>query len=98
MYTYIDETCCENECFSCHRRENQMDDVKYWLKYMLIELYDESNFDSDEFERCLAELCAVVEVKLPSNELKIQKPLTIPYSVESWKQLNNKYFNKLITQ
>ena len=99
MFDYYDEPYCEAECFECESKDNQLDDVKYWLKYLLDQLYSSKELDLIELERTLEELGHIVNVNLPERDLSIERRTFLPqaYSLplESWKEFNHNYLKQI---
>jgi len=83
---------------------NKIEDVRYWLDYLLDQLYSTNKLDLQECERCLEELCSVVGIKVPKEEIAIERKL-FPLaqfkaeekktSIEDWKKWNNRYLKEL---
>ena len=68
MYMYADEPYLPKECFECAAKENKIDDIKYWLKYLMDQCYSNDKFSMDEFERALAEICFSIGMNIPEND------------------------------
>lgn len=62
-----------DHCSECEHKSYQIDEVKYWLHDVLSHLYDGLYFNEDDFERSLEELAHVVDIRLPENNLMIQR-------------------------
>jgi hypothetical protein len=93
-----------SECFGCDEKDNKIDNVKYWLKYLLEQLYSKTAFDCDEFERCLQELCSEVSMKIPKEELCVEHkaslkiathPMQKTFDIGAWKDWNNNYLKSV---
>lgn len=96
MYRYE-----EPECLRCDQKENALQDVKYWMLYLLEQLYSEKAIDCDEIERCLMEISAVVDIKFPVGELGIERkhllePKHISNDVDKWLEWNQLYLKQYL--
>ena len=102
---YIDEPYCENECFNCSVKENKMHDIKYWFRQVLEQLYSTDNLEIDSLERCVQEMCSLIGMKIPQQDICIKrmkdkkdvqvyniKPHTI---ISEWLEFNNSYLKQL---
>ncbi len=90
------------ECFNCQSSENALMDVKYWMKYLLEMLYSKAELCEDEVERSLMEICAVINLKFPTNDLNIERkqflePKHISADVDKWLEWNQLYLKQLTT-
>ena len=98
MYQYADEPCYTDECCECDEKNTQLTDAKYWLTYLLEQLYSTDLLDINECERCLEELYLAVGLKIPSEKLNITRehhPLTKTFDIARWKEWNKQYLNQL---
>ena len=95
MYTNIELEFYDHssyECDACHDKQLKLDDIKYWLKNLVCQMYDKDMSNIHEIENCLDEMAHVVGFKLPEQEIQIERkredkvqPLPSFYSVEEWK-------------
>lgn len=90
MYIYADEEYAEPECFECQAYDNKIDDIKYWLNFLLDQLYGKEKLNVEECDSFIQEICALVGAHMPEQALAIQikqKPslLTYPVSSLGWK-------------
>ncbi len=106
MYIYPDEPYCGDNCNQCNSYESKLENVKYWLEYLMDQIYSKSTFDEGEFENCLEELCDSVDMKLPKEQLCITRknpapsasnPVMKEFDIEGWKTWNNEYLKQLVS-
>jgi len=108
MYRFADKSYCGcTQCLSCDENETKLSDVKYWLTYLLEQLYSQDELDLEECERCLQELSATVDMKVPYDQLNIARackafynanPMTKNFNLDAWKKWNNSYLKQLTNQ
>lgn len=89
------------ECFDCMEKENRMDDIKYWFRAVLDQLFGLEEFDAESLERYTEELAAYLDMKIPSQALAVVRKnrtvekISTTTVLEDWKQYNNQYLNNL---
>jgi len=91
-----EEPYCDVECFGCAEKDNQLEDVRYWLTSVLEHLYGIVDYDEPNLEHSLDELAQIVGLKLPLHNLNIirrseSKVFNLGHAIDNWKQLNNNY-------
>ncbi len=70
-YLY-DPTDEYTECdYENDKNSKALNDIKYWLKDVLEQLYENPQLDTSLFERSLEELCAVVNMPIPKKPLSL---------------------------
>ena len=98
MFLY-DEPQAEYECFECMEKENRIDDVKYWFRAVLDQLYGMEEFNKENLERYLEELSGYLNMKIPSTDLSVvRKNRTVDMTpmLDAWKNTNNQYLKSLV--
>ena len=95
MYMLFDEPPCE--CMECLEKDNKMQDVRYWFRAVLDQLYGLEEFDLEFLQHSLEQLGACVEIKFPEKPLIVQekKPETISEMLDAWKVYNKNYLKSL---
>ena len=99
MFLY-DEPPAEYECIDCMEKENRLDDVKYWFRAVLDQLYGMEEFKAEDLKRYLEELSAYLSMKIPTHDLAVvRKDRTVELTpmLDAWKQANNQYL-KILSQ
>lgn len=80
------------ECYNCQHKDNQLDDIKYWLLAINEHLYGQNELNEDLLEHCLTELAHIVGIKFSDQPLNIKrKQTTIVHLLDEWKEANNQY-------
>jgi len=96
MHLY-EEPNCETECFGCSEKENKIDDIKYWLRSIVDQLYSKEKLDVVEFETALQELCFNVNIRVPIKALEIQRkePKELEKELSTWIQWSKDHLQQL---
>lgn len=98
-----DEYYDECNCSDCDEKDIKLSNVEYWLAFLLDQLYSYDDLDLLGLERCLEELCGIVNMKVPRGDLNVTRlykpmPVTHPiqkeFDCETWKQFNNNYLKQ----
>lgn len=81
--------------------EELIDELQLWMKELINLLYVEDHFDADNFENCLDEMCHLIQMKLPSTPLLVEKKISQdlhfePLDLDKWKEWNANYLKKVI--
>jgi hypothetical protein len=86
------------ECDDCLEKSNRLDDVKYWLRAILDQIYGLEEFDESKLENYLDELSGYLNMKLPVRDLVISRKQNkqdrITY-LDDWKQFNNNFLTAI---
>lgn len=93
---YYDEPPAE--CFECSEKENRLDDVKYWFRAVLDQLFGVEEFDAKSLERYTEELAAYLDMKIPSQALAVvRKNRTVEMApmLDAWKSASVQYLKSL---
>ncbi len=105
MYMYEDDQY-GSKCFECEEKQNKLNDVKYWIKYIIDQLYSDDELNELELENFLEELCAVVDTKVPIKAMTIQRapiakveyhPITKPFDMQAWVEWNKNHLKQLVS-
>jgi hypothetical protein len=83
------------ECFKCLELENKLDDVAYWLRGLLDQLYGIEEFNLSLIEHHLAELAHTAKMTIPNRDLAIRAKDETSTMLDSWKIYNNGYLKSL---
>ena len=74
------------ECKDCSNKEDKLIEASDWLKKIVKQLYTKESLDVNHFERCLDELCYLLDVTINTGDIQIARPaarntrdLTIDY-------------------
>jgi hypothetical protein len=97
MFLY-DEPQADHECFECMEKSNRLDDVKYWFRAVLDQLYGMEEFNAEDLERYVEELAAYLDMKIPKHELSVvRKDRTVDMTpmLEAWKNASHNYLKSL---
>jgi hypothetical protein len=62
------DLCCE-----CKESNEKLEDIREHMTDLLKELYGNNPLDVCNFEWHVEEICALIDVRLPQNELRISK-------------------------
>jgi hypothetical protein len=87
-----------SKCFECAQKENRIDDIKYWFRAVLDQLYGLEEFDTDSLERYAGEAAAYLDMKLPNKNLAVvrkNRTVDVQPMLDSWKSANNQYLKSL---
>lgn len=93
---YYDEPPAE--CFECSEKENRLDDIKYWFRAVLDQLFGLEEFDAESLERYAEELAAYLDMKIPSQPLAVvRKNRTVEMApmLDAWKSASVQYLKSL---
>lgn len=93
---YYDEPPAE--CFECSEKENRLDDVKYWFRAVLDQLFGLEEFDAERLEQYAEELAAYLDMKIPRQPLAvIRKNRTVEMApmLDAWKSASVQYLKSL---
>jgi hypothetical protein len=92
------------ECYACEEKRESLVETKYWLEYLLEQVYSEGLLDVVEFERTLQELSAIVGLKVPTSSPNLERKADKEPSVKSpkfdvlgWIRFNNQYLKNIST-
>lgn len=106
MYaTYDESEDYERECERCEERDKQLKEMKYWLTYILEELYSRNPIE--ELERYLEELFHIANIAQPNKQTTLarqhRKIITSSASkaekmCEDWLTFNNTYLKNFLPQ
>lgn len=102
MFLY-DEPQAEYECFECMEKENRLDEVKYWFRAILDQLYGAEEFNPEKLEDYLQELASYIGMSgkpflRTLSVTGVRKNRTVEKTtemLEEWKTLNNQYLTTL---
>jgi hypothetical protein len=95
MVMYYEPSC---ECFECMEKENRIDDIKYWFRAVLDQLFGLEEFDAEQLERCTEELACYLDMKIPSQPLAVvrkNRMVDMAPVLEAWKQSSIQYLQNL---
>lgn len=98
---FEDDNYYAYECEKCDEKDNQLSDIKYWLLYLIEQLYSSDPLNINECERTLEELCAVVKVNLPARDIAIERKSYFPTQIsylQDWQTFNKQYLKELTNQ
>lgn len=95
MCFYSDEPPVE--CWQCDEKNNKIDDIKYWFRAVLEQLYGQEEFDAKSLENCLDELSGFLDMKLPKQQLAVVGHVRDDMSqlLDGWQKYNKEFFNQL---
>jgi hypothetical protein len=89
----------QEECDECLKKDNDLDDTKYWFRAALDQLYGLENFNENVLERALEEIAACLVMNMPKRSLVVEKksPTTEPALsfLDCWIGFNTKYLKSL---
>jgi len=69
-------------CSECEERASLKEDLQYWLKSLMGQLYGTDFFDDIHFENTLEEICQIAGIEISKRQLNVQRKQ--PLSVEDW--------------
>lgn len=94
MY-YEEDYYSERECYSCEQKAIALDKASDLFDELVKRLYITDQFDLDQIERTVFDMCAVLRVKEPTGEINIErKPLEW---LDQW-VVENDYYLKNLTK
>lgn len=98
MFLY-EEPQAEYECFQCNEKSNRLDDIKYWFRAVLDQLYGMEKFNAEDLQLYLEEMSAYLDMKIPSHDLVVvRKGCTVDMTpiLDIWKTTSNEYLKSLV--
>lgn len=98
---YFDEDISYSDVYECHhctKHESDKLSAADFLQGIVDQLYGREEFNADELDRYMEEICHILEVRYPATKLVVSgrkvdnvKPLYI----EDWKNWNTQYLQQL---
>ncbi len=93
MYLQEDE-----ECFGCLEKDNRIDDIKYWFRAVLDQLFGVETFDTNQLDFYLEELAQRLGIDMPEPPLAVVRKNQTTDATEmlnAWRYFNNQYLTTL---
>lgn len=82
-------------CHKCDEAQVKLDTAAEYLTLIVKKLYSIEKLDIYTLESDLDDLCYLLDVKIDSGDLQIQRKLELPLYLTEWSQFNQRYKNYL---
>ncbi len=85
-----------HECKQCLEKEQVYDSAQEFLQEIVKQLYTNDPLDKNSLEHSLDELCFLLNVKMRTSDLNIQRHIQPKESLNTWIKFNNSYLKQLV--
>ena len=93
MYLQDDE-----ECFGCLEKDNRIDDIKYWFRAVLDQLFGVETFDTNQLYFYLEELAQRLGIDTPEPPLAVvrkNQTTDVTQVLNAWRNFNYQFLKEL---
>ena len=84
-----DDCSAPTSCKQCEKSEQVLDDARDFLEHVVNQLYSTDKLDKAKLEKCLDELCWLLNVKTNDGFLQVERKSTKSVFFQDLMKLNN---------